>query len=146
MWQIVSDSGIIPGWNKDLLPEEEKEIDCRPPTPPTQDLSLIYYVQTLEEEKNKLPKIKKIIKDKQEIFEKDLHSRDEVVLLSGSYIVRTTKAGVGKSKRDREEEESEFRGRTGMSIRDRISKDWSSRSGFLGRGQDSFKQHDKPVL
>ena len=132
-WLPVENTGI-PGWRKELLPEEEvmRPPDWKPPTPPRVDISLQVYKDEFREESPKLPKITEIIQDKEKLLrdERDLDENDEVVLFNNSCIIRTTKAGIKKSKRDREdedeEEEREFRGGRGGG---------GGRGGFGDRGR-----------
>jgi len=107
-WQPVENTGI-PGWRKELLPEEEvmRPPDWKPPTPPRVDISLQQYKDEFKEESPKLPKINEIVQDKERILREDLDDNDEVVLYNRECIIRTTKAGIRRSKRDREEEEEE---------------------------------------
>jgi len=107
-WQTVENTGI-PGWNKELLPEEEivRPPDWKPPTPPRVDIRLVTYVDEFKKEEPELPKITDIFTSKEEILRKDIKDDDEVVLYNSECIIRTTKAGIKKSKRDREDEEAE---------------------------------------
>lgn len=116
IWEPVEGTGI-PGWNKELLPEEEivRPPDWRPPTPPRVDIRLVQYVDEFKkDEEPELPKIGDIFTSKEDILRKDIKDDDEVVLYNSECIIRTTKAGIKKSKRDRENEEAEeermFRG------------------------------------
>jgi hypothetical protein len=112
-WMPVEDSGV-PSWKKEFLKEDE---DWRPPTPPRVDLSLQLYKEGFMVETPKPSKIADIVLDKESILREDLSENDEVVLLNNLCIIRTTKAGIQKYKRDRRDEddaeEQEFRGGRG---------------------------------
>jgi len=107
-WIPVKKS-VIPSWRKDLLPEEEEmpDSDWIPPRAPRVDISLQMYKQRFVEETPSLSKIREIVKDKEMVLEENLEEDDEVVLYNNSCIIRTTKAGIKKSKRDREIEDDE---------------------------------------
>lgn len=111
-WITVENTGI-PGWNKELLPEEEivRPPDWKPPTPPKVDISLQSYKEAFDKEESpKLPAISNIERDKEKILRGNFRGSDEFVLYNNSCIIRTTKRGIEESKEDREKEERNFGG------------------------------------
>ena len=113
-WEEVESGKVLhhplPGWRKELLPEEEvvREEGWRPPTPPRVDISLMDCIKAFKEgERVKLPKIEGIVTNREEVMKKELRDSDEVVLYSGACIVRTTRKGIEMSRKQREEEERE---------------------------------------
>jgi hypothetical protein len=106
---ISVEKSVIPSWRKDLLPEEENipDRDWIPHTAPRVDISLQMYKEEFVEETPILSKIRDIVKDKEMVLAENLEEDDEVVLLNNSCIIRTTKAGIKKSKRNREIEDDE---------------------------------------
>ena len=106
IWEPVEHS-TLPSWRKELLPEEEvkRPSDWRHPTPPRVDISLQLYKQEFREEIPKLPKIGDLVKDKETILRENFAEHDEFVLFNNYCVIRTTKAGIQKSKRDRQDEE-----------------------------------------
>ena len=106
---IPVEKSVIPSWRKDLLPEEENipDSDWIPPRAPRVDISLQMYKEGFMEETPILSKIRDIVKDKEMVLTENLEEDDEVVLLNNSCIIRTTKAGIKKSKRDREIQDEE---------------------------------------
>merc|ERR1712179_797104 len=121
-WQPVKDTGI-PGWDKELLPEEEIErpADWKPPTPPKVDKGLMQYVEEFKkDEEPELPKITDKFSSKEEILRKDLADDDEVVLYNSEYMIRTTIAGIKKSKWEREDEETREERMSGGGGRDDV--------------------------
>ena len=138
-WRPVKDSEV-PSWRKELLPDEEvmQPSDWRPPTPPRVDISLQLYKQEYREETPKLPKIRDIVQEKEIMLREDFAENDEVVLFNNSCIIRTTKAGIKKSKMDRQDEEEEqrkSRNGQGWGFGDRGGECWGGRGGRDGGGR-----------
>ena len=149
-WEPVEGTGI-PGWIKELLPEEEivRPPDWRPPTPPRVDIGLLQYVDEFKiNEEPELPKNADIFISTEEVLRKDLEDDDVVVLYNSTCIIRTIKAGIKKSKRDREKEEAEderrFRGGgRGWSSRGRGEDRGVRRGGFESGGRDRTEKENR---
>ena len=143
-WILVENSGV-PSWKKESLLEEEREPGWEAPTPPTVDRSLLLCKGEFRKETPKLPKISEVVKDKENVLREDLADDDEVVLFNNFCIIRTTKAGILKSKKDRrneeEEDEIEFRGRFGGGRAGRGREGRGGR-GDGGRGRDRFEGNE----
>jgi len=135
-WVPVEKSGV-PSWRKESLLNEEWS-SCVPPGPGV-ERSLQEFTNKFEEETHKLPKISGVVKDKNIALNEDLSDDDEVVLFNNLCIIRTTKAGIKKSIRDRqkeeEEEEREFRGKL---QEERGGGHGRRGNSFVFRGRDRF--------
>ena len=138
IWEPVEHS-TLPSWRKELLPEEEvkRPSDWRHPTPPRVDISLQLYKQEFREEIPKLTKIGDLVKDKETILRENFAEHDEFVLFNNYCVIRTTKAGIQKSKRDRQDEERG--GSDGCGGGGRGGGGWGGRGGggrggFMGGG------------
>ena len=153
-----TDNSTVPGWNKDLLPEDEvvRPPDWRPPTPPKVDLTLTPFIQRAKQEVEADPQMKPVevkqtvIKEfKQDATERDLRDvrSDEIILvITGCGYARFTKRAFLKAKAKREEEERErereFRDRRGggrggfRGGRGGRGGGRGGRGGFRGRSRD----------
>ena len=91
-WEMVeSTRSRIPSWRQDLLP-------------PPYDFSLMSAIQKFSQE---TPQINELFLDRRQVLETGLNDLEEVVLWSGSCIVRNTKNGIKQSRKDREKEDWE---------------------------------------
>ena len=104
-WQPTKESGV-PSWDRTMLKEEENPPDWVEPPQPKVDLSLSPYKEAFEAE-TPFPPVTSIENKEELLIAYDIPEDDPVVVEFARGYVRTTRRGLRKSKKDREEEERE---------------------------------------
>jgi len=113
VWE-KTDNSTVPGWNKDLLPEDEvvRPPDWRPPIPPKVDLSITPFIQRAKQEVevtadekvnvNQQTVIKEFKQSADEYELRDVRDDEIILVMTGCGLVRFTKKEFLSAKRRRD--------------------------------------------
>ena len=108
-----TDKDMVPSWDKELLPEEERPADWTPPTPPPVEKTLLPYTEEFEKEDPLPPRVQEMDKEKILRNSMDLPDNEPLVLFNNGCIISTTLKGIIQSKENREREDRDFEGGRG---------------------------------
>ena len=135
---------LLPGWNRDNLPEEEHPADWKPPTPPRVDISLMKYKKCFENENAHASPA--LVPSRKTILKGNSAADEEVVICEDYCIVRTTVGALRRTDTDSDQDSIEVLGEEAQwgSVEDRTRERRRSRSVSSSPGRDTtdFTAHN----
>ena len=129
-WETTS-TDVVPHYDKELVPEEERPEGWMPPTPPRIDLSLMQYAEEFRQEREEPPVVRETNKDLILREYGDLRDDDKLVLFDNECVISTN---FGEVRASKAREGGGGGGRGGFGGREGFGGDRRGRGGESGGG------------